>query len=62
MLLVTSAYHMRHAQVTFHAAGIQAIPAAMDYEVQAGWELTLQAKALKEYLGLLVYRWRGWAY
>lgn len=73
VLLVTSAYHMRRAQATFHAAGIQVIPAATDYAVLEERELTLldflpDAKALKtgsfalkEYLGLWFYRWRDWA-
>jgi len=33
VLLVTSAYHMRRAQATFHAVGIQVIPAVTDYEL-----------------------------
>ncbi|WP_133511786.1 YdcF family protein [Candidatus Thiosymbion oneisti] len=73
VLLVTSAYHMRRAQAMFRAAGIQTIPAATDYEVLEGRELTLldflpDARALKigsfalrEYLGFWFYQWRGWA-
>jgi len=73
VLLVTSAYHMRCAQVTFHAAGIRVVPAATDYEVLKERELTLLdflpeaealqtgSSALKEYLGFWFYRWRDWA-
>ncbi|CAD7857509.1 MAG: hypothetical protein [Olavius algarvensis Gamma 1 endosymbiont] len=73
VLLVTSAYHMRRAQATFHAAGVRAIPATTDYEVPGERTLTLldflpdaaalrrSSITLKEYLGLLLYRWRGWA-
>ncbi len=73
VLLVTSAFHMRRAQATFRAVGIQTIPAATDYEALTGGELTLldflpgaealkkSSVTLKEYLGLWVYRWRGWA-
>lgn len=72
VLLVNSALHMRRAQATFHAAGIRVIPAATDHEVLTGRELTPldffpdvkalmnSSIALKEYLGLWVYRWRGW--
>jgi len=72
VLLVTSAFHMRRAQATFHASGIRVIPAATDHEVLTGQKLTPldflpdvkalmnSSIALKEYLGLWVYRWRGW--
>ena len=73
VLLVTSAEHMRRAEATFRAAGIVLVPAPTDYEVLAEPEWTLLAylpdaaalaassDALREYLGLWVYRWRGWA-
>ncbi|MCB2264178.1 MAG: YdcF family protein [Candidatus Thiosymbion ectosymbiont of Robbea hypermnestra] len=73
VLLVTSAYHMRRARATFGAAGVRTIPAPTDYEVPAERTLTLldflpdagalmrSSIALKEYLGILFYRWRGWA-
>lgn len=72
VLLVTSAFHMRRAQATFHASGIRVIPAVTDHEVLTGQKLTPldflpdvkalmnSSIALKEYLGLWVYRWRGW--
>ena len=73
VLLVTSALHMRRAAATFRAAGLDVVPAPTDYEVDADPERTWldfipaaealadSSRALKEYLGLLTYRWRGWA-
>lgn len=72
VLLVTSALHMPRALATFRSAGIDAFPAPTDFEVipqpphplrwlpDAG-ALSESTRALKEYLGLWVYRWRGWA-
>ncbi|MBK1702336.1 YdcF family protein [Thiococcus pfennigii] len=72
VLLVTSALHMPRALATFRAVGIDAIPLPADFEVMPEpshplrWMPDAQAlvdstRALKEYLGLWVYRWRGWA-
>jgi uncharacterized SAM-binding protein YcdF (DUF218 family) len=72
VLLVTSALHLPRALATFRAAGINALPAPTDFEVMPQpphllrWLPDAQAladstRALKEYLGLWVYRWRGWA-
>lgn len=72
VLLVTSALHMRRALGAFHAAGLDATPAAADFEVVPEpnhvlrWlpdaaALADSTRALKEYLGLWVYQWRGWA-
>lgn len=72
VLLVTSALHMPRAMETFRAAGIAAIPAATDFEVMPApmqllrWlpdsdALDGSTRAFKEYVGLLIYRWRGWA-
>ncbi len=72
ILLVTSALHMPRALATFESAGIQAIPAATDFESRlpaaAGMEAWIAepgalegtSRALKEYFGRLVYRQRGW--
>ncbi|MCP3869384.1 MAG: YdcF family protein [Gammaproteobacteria bacterium] len=71
VLLVTSAFHMGRALATFRSQGIDAIPAATDYDRLAKAHEILNwlpdAKALyrttlvlKEYLGMLVYRLRGW--
>jgi uncharacterized SAM-binding protein YcdF (DUF218 family) len=73
VLLVTSALHMRRAQATFESAEVDVVPVATDYEVEAQPRWTLldflpdagalegSSRALKEYLGLWVYRLRGWA-
>ena len=72
ILLVTSAWHMPRAVAAFRQTALEVIPAATDYTYmdpaplilmilpQAGG-LALSTRALKEYLGLLVYRLRGWA-
>lgn len=72
VLLVTSALHMQRAVATFRAVGMDAVPAATDFEVipepnhVLRWlpdaaALAASTRALAEYLGLWVYRWRGWA-
>jgi len=72
VLLVTSAIHMPRALATFRTLGINAIPSPTDYlEVdRKKYEikdflpdidgLGKTSLAVKEYLGLLAYRWRGW--
>lgn len=71
-LLVTSALHMHRSMATFRAVGLEPIPAATDFEVAPEpnhplrWLPDAEAlhdstRALKEYLGLAVYRLRGWA-
>ena len=71
ILLVTSASHMRRAQGCFEAVGFTVIPAATDFEDYSGWNPVLRwlpshdalattSRMLKEGLGLLVYRLRGW--
>jgi uncharacterized SAM-binding protein YcdF (DUF218 family) len=72
VLLVTSALHMPRALATFRAAGIDAVPAPTDFEVMSEpahfirWlpdaeALSDSTRALKEYVGWWLYRWRGWA-
>jgi uncharacterized SAM-binding protein YcdF (DUF218 family) len=73
VLLVTSARHMPRAEATFRAAGITVVPAPTDFEADTpsvrnlldylpdAGALNDSSKALKEYLGLWVYRRRGWA-
>jgi uncharacterized SAM-binding protein YcdF (DUF218 family) len=72
ILLVTSALHMPRALGAFRAVGVEANPAPTDFEVMPEpghpirWlpdaeALSDSTRALKEYLGLWVYRWRGWA-
>ena len=72
VLLVTSALHMPRALATFRAAGVAVMPAPTDFEVMPEpahllrWlpdaaALADSTRAIKEYLGLWMYRWRGWA-
>jgi uncharacterized SAM-binding protein YcdF (DUF218 family) len=72
VLLVTSAMHMPRALATFRSAGIEATPAATDFEASGpgatglrAWmaspaALEVTTRALREYVGRLVYRRRGW--
>ncbi len=73
IILVTSAMHMPRALAVFRKAGFDVTPAPTDYI--SGWgtpdllqrwlpdaeELYFSSLALKEWLGLGVYRLRGWA-
>ena len=64
--------HMPRALATFRSAGIDATPAAMDFEASGpgpsgllAWTaspatLEVTTRALKEYVGWLVYRNREW--
>ena len=72
VLLVTSALHMPRASATFQAVGIEVIPAPTDFRAVPEQQHLLRwlpdaqalldsSLAIKEYLGLWVYRWRGWA-
>lgn len=72
VLLITSAFHMRRAIAVFEAAGIDASPAPTDYRAIEpnhtflDWlphasALFKTTYAIKEHIGLIVYRWRGWA-
>jgi len=71
VLLVTSALHMRRALATFRSAGVTAIPVATDYQVvmttrtlldfaPSAEALNGSTAAVHEYVGHLVYDWRGW--
>lgn len=71
ILLVTSAFHMPRASAVFRKLGFQVIPAPTDFQAKdedgalphilpdAG-SLAESQLALKEWLGFLVYRLRGW--
>ncbi len=71
-LLVTSAMHMPRALATFRTVGINAIPSPTDYHSVNRKKITVMeflpdagalkgtTNVIKEYLGTLVYRWRGW--
>ncbi len=72
VLLVTSALHMTRALATFRTIGIDAIPAATDHDNERHKRGSLQTflprsgaldgttLAIHEYIGRIVYRWRGW--
>ncbi len=71
VLLVTSALHMRRALATFRSAGVDAVPVATDYQIVEGPTILLSmipsagalsgsTAAIREYVGYLVYHWRGW--
>lgn len=71
VLLVTSALHMRRALATFRSAGVNALPAATDYQVveseptllrvlPSAGALAGSTAAIREYVGYWVYDWRGW--
>jgi uncharacterized SAM-binding protein YcdF (DUF218 family) len=73
ILLVTSAFHMARSLAIFRHEGMQVTPAATDY--QGGWgegelifkflpdsdALARSKVALREWIGLTVYKLRGWA-
>lgn len=72
IILVTSAFHMQRAMLAFRRVGVaEVIPAATDHTQLALAPLSINllpdadaleasADAIHEYLGLLVYRLRGW--
>jgi uncharacterized SAM-binding protein YcdF (DUF218 family) len=72
-LLVTSASHMPRALAVFRHAGFNVEPAPADFHTEpileggplvflpAAGALAASSLALTEWLGLLVYRLRGWA-
>ena len=77
ILLVTSAIHMPRAAAVFRKAGFEVTPAPADFRTGwgqrrgffiwlSGWVpdagyLQRSDKVLREWIGLLVYRLRGWA-
>ena len=76
ILLVTSAFHMPRSLAIFRKLGIDAIPAPTDFLVTRTYyysfedfilnifpqasRLSLTTLALKEYIGLVIYRLQGW--
>jgi uncharacterized SAM-binding protein YcdF (DUF218 family) len=76
ILLVTSAFHMPRSLAIFHKLGINAIPAPTDFLITKTYKssledfilnllpdanrLSLTTLALKEYIGLVIYRLKGW--
>ncbi len=72
VLLVTSAWHMRRAAAAFRRVGFDVTPAPADYArlrattripsfLPLATALQRSSRVWREYLGLLVYRLRGWA-
>ncbi|HSG90883.1 MAG TPA: YdcF family protein [Pseudomonadales bacterium] len=72
VLLVTSATHMRRSLACFQSVGVDAVAAATDHQMPSRAPLVLEllpdadaldrsTRGLREYLGLWVYRLRGWA-
>lgn len=70
-LLVTSALHMPRSQALLRATGVDFVSVATDFEVVGGdntllsWLPNAQAlqrstAAMHEWVGIVVYRWRGW--
>jgi uncharacterized SAM-binding protein YcdF (DUF218 family) len=72
VILVTSAFHMRRAEATFRAAGLDVICFPADFNGLAGlpnaeWSVLPGVGGLQtfdvwlhEVVGWWVYRWRGW--
>lgn len=71
ILLVTSAFHMPRARALFARAGLEVIPAPTDFQRASGtpavprWlptveDLQRSTIAIRERVGLVYYRLRGW--
>lgn len=71
IILVTSAFHLPRAYALFRRIGMDTVPVAADFYVTDerydpfsfipnSGSLSLSALAIKEYVGLFVYRLRGW--
>lgn len=70
-LLITSALHMPRSEALLRATGVNFVSVATDFEVGDGattllsWMPSAQAlqrstSAVHEWIGIAVYRWRGW--
>jgi len=70
-LLITSALHIPRSEALFRATGVNFVSVATDFEVGDGatallsWMPSAQAlqrstSAVHEWIGIAVYRWRGW--
>ena len=73
VLLVTSYWHLRRAEAAFRRVGVDVIPVAIDYVARRSFAkprvltflpsvsaLSFNSLLLKEHMGYLVYRLRGW--
>ena len=72
LLLVTSASHMRRAEAAFKRVGLNVTPAACDHHggtarpavllvIPTAGALSASSSLLREHIGWLAYRLRGWA-
>lgn len=70
-VLVTSAFHMPRSIGAFRQAGFECVPWPVDYRTVGTADLLKFSDSLdhglrridvaaKEYVGLVIYRWRGW--
>lgn len=70
VLLVTSAFHMSRAEAAFKRVGLDVTPAAVDFTLQSdfpwilkifpnAYNLSLNTRLSREYLGRLIYRIKG---
>jgi len=71
-ILVTSAWHMPRAQAAFEKLGVSVFPVSVDVRLMPGSgepnsrflpnadALSLSSQAIREWLGIWVYRWRDW--
>ena len=59
VLLVMSAFQLHRAAATIKALRVDVVPAPTGYEVVGTEALFRMTYAMKEYMGYLVYRWRG---
>ncbi len=71
VILVTSAFHMLRSVMCFQKAGLEVVPFAVDFKIPErfpGMEAAiphpagavLTGIALKEYAGIVAYRWKGY--
>lgn len=71
VLLVTSAFHLRRAEASFKKQGIQTTPFPTDYrslKFQWNWDILIPSVgalststiAIKEWIGILAYKWKGY--
>jgi uncharacterized SAM-binding protein YcdF (DUF218 family) len=72
IVLVTSAMHMKRSVAIFKHAGFTVLPAPADYIVEdakgalwfellpSAYSLELSSAAIKEYIGIAVYKMLGW--
>jgi len=63
-LLVTSAIHMKRAMLTFERAGVMVYPVPANAFETAVTDpldrLGMFREVIREYAGMLFYRWKGW--